>query len=138
MEEIPGIHLRRLQGRLGELVYEFTRLQFRSWSGPETWQPALNAYRCREQIVICVDLAGVDKQAVDLRVEPGRLSLRGRREAPEPNGKQPKAEQILAMEIDYGPFERQLELPAAVDTERIRAEQNNGLLWIYLPLASES
>ncbi|PYL02037.1 MAG: hypothetical protein DME32_07675 [Verrucomicrobia bacterium] len=42
--------------------------------------------------------------------------------------------QILALEIDYGPFEREVRLPADVDVKRARAEQENGLLWIYLPL----
>jgi HSP20 family molecular chaperone IbpA len=41
---------------------------------------------------------------------------------------------MLALEIDYGPFERRVELPAEVDVEQARAEQENGLLWIYLPL----
>jgi len=38
------------------------------------------------------------------------------------------------LEIDYGPFEREIELPAEVDAKQARAEQENGLLWIYLPL----
>jgi len=38
------------------------------------------------------------------------------------------------LEIDYGPFEREVELPAEVDVKQARAEQENGLLWIYLPL----
>jgi len=60
-----------------------------------------------------------------------RITLRGSREAPEPTD---QAVQMLALEIDYGPFEREFELPAEVDVEKARAEQENGLLWIYLPL----
>jgi HSP20 family protein len=138
MGELSSIHLRRLHGRLGELVYEFSRVQFAHLPLPDTWSPAINAYWCSSQITICVDLAGVDKAGLDLQAEPRRLSLRGRREAPEPTGEEPKALQVLAMEIDYGPFERQVELPAAIDPQRVRAEQRNGLLWIHLPLLAES
>ncbi len=43
---------------------------------------------------------------------------------------------MLALEIDYGPFEREVILPAdvEVDVEQAHAEQENGLLWISLPL----
>jgi HSP20 family molecular chaperone IbpA len=44
--------------------------------------------------------------------------------------------QLLAMEIDYGPFEREVLLPASVDIDNVHAEQRNGLLWISLPLKS--
>jgi len=40
----------------------------------------------------------------------------------------------LAMEIDHGPFQREIILPVEVDPNRVIAEQRNGLLWIYLPL----
>ena len=44
-----------------------------------------------------------------------------------------RALQMLALEIDYGRFEREIELPIEVDVEQAEAEQTNGLLWIYLP-----
>lgn len=135
---ISSIHLRRLHSRLGEVVYELSRAQFAQFSPPEAWRPAINAYWCSDRITICVDLAGVGREGLDLQVERRRLSIRGRRELPEPTGKEPKTLQVLAMEIDYGPFERQLELPADVDPQQVTAEQRNGLLWIYLPLRPES
>jgi HSP20 family protein len=136
-EEIQNIHLRRLQGRLGDIVYQLTRVQFSPLAAPNCWSPAINAYLCSDQIVLCVDLAGVEKDRLDLKVEPRRLVLRGRREPPEPQTDAP-AVQILAMEIDYGPFERGIGFPADVETSRVRAEQQNGLLWVYLPLRAQS
>jgi HSP20 family protein len=138
MEDVSSFHLRRLHGRLGEVIYELTRMQFTKFVVPEPWHPAINAYRCEAQIVVCVDLAGVEREGLELRVEPRRLSLQGRRKLPEPAEKEPRPVQVLAMEIDYGPFERQVELPAPVDPQRVTAEQRNGLLWIYLPLLSQS
>jgi HSP20 family protein len=134
---MTSIYLKRLHGRLGDVAFELRRWQFAGFASPDTWQPAINAYRCKGQITICVDLAGVEREALDLRVDARRLSIRGHREAPEP-AKNPEMLQVLAMEIDYGAFERQFELPADVDVQRIMAEQRNGLLWIYLPLRPES
>jgi HSP20 family molecular chaperone IbpA len=40
------------------------------------------------------------------------------------------------MEIDYGPFLRVVQLPAEVevDVDEAQAEQENGFLWIHLPV----
>ncbi len=128
MDTTRNIKLRWLQGTLGDVTV--TRVRF--WqAAPQCWQPAINAFRCENAVRICVDLAGVDKSLIDLTIEPYRVVVRGTREAPEPTD---PTVQMLALEIDYGPFEREVPLPAAVDVEQARAEQENGLLWIYLPL----
>jgi len=136
-DDIHSVHLRRLQGRLGEILYQMTRIQFSQFSTPGNWSPAINAYLCNEQIVLCVDLAGVEQTQLELSVERRRLVLRGRREAPEPQIDQP-AVQVLSMEIDYGPFEREIGFPCDVETGRVRAEHRNGLLWIYVPVRCHS
>jgi HSP20 family protein len=138
MDDTQSIHLKRLHGRLGEVVYQFTKIQFSYFSPPKGWSPAINAYRCDQQIVICVDLAGVERSQLDLSVQAGRLLLRGRREPPEPDCTGQESVQVLAMEIDFGPFEREIALPADIDAQAIRVEQNAGLLWIYLPLRTQS
>ena len=102
-----------------------------------TWQPSLNAYRCEKCIKVCFDLSGVDKDRIDIQIEPGRLVVRGVRQAPEPDSGEPLPRQILAMEIDYGPFVRELRLPAEVLRDEVTAEHRNGLLWINLPLCHE-
>lgn len=131
MKTIRGIKLRWLHETLGDVTYEMTRLQF---AAPATyrWRPAINAFQCDHGLRICVDLAGVDREQVDLTVEPRRMILRGVRPAPEPTGNE-RTVQMIAFEIDYGPFERIVELPSPVDVDRARAEQRNGFLWIELP-----
>lgn len=99
------------------------------------WQPPMNAYLCDKSIRVCFDLAGVDKQHIDIQIEPGRLVVRGVRKAQEPAEHYPQ--QILAMEIDHGPFRRELRLPAQVLRDEVTAEHHNGLLWINLPLSHE-
>jgi HSP20 family protein len=131
MNTIRGIKLRWLHETLGDVTYQLTRLRFVQ-PGPFRWQPAINAFQCDKGLRICVDLAGVDRSQVDLTVEPQRVVIRGTRPAPEPT-QNDRAVQMSAFEIDYGPFERVLELPQAVEVEQAKAEQRNGLLWIELP-----
>ncbi len=115
-----------------------TKVQFSALSAKQTWRPALNVYRCDKCLAICAELAGVDKASIDLRVEPRRLLIRGHREAPEPEDEACKPGEVLAMEIDFGAFERELILTVDIDPQRVTAEQRNGLLWIYLPLLPPS
>jgi HSP20 family protein len=135
MDPIRSIKLRWLQGALYDVTHELTRSQFSQFA-PDTWEPAINAYRCKGCIRVCVDLAGVERSQIDLTIEPRRLIIRGARELPEPKHDEGRAVQLLAMEIDYGPFEREVQLPAEVEIDTAHAEQRNGLLWISLPLKS--
>jgi len=135
MDPISSIKLRWLHGALHDVTYELTRSHFSQFA-PHTWEPAINAYRCRSAVRICVDLAGVERSQIDLTVEARRMLIRGARELPEPSHGEGRAVQLLAMEIDYGPFEREVSLPVEVEVEidKAEAEQRNGLLWISLPV----
>ena len=130
--------LNQLHGRLGDLVYQFTKVQFSQAPARDTWSPALNAYRCPKGFAICVDLAGVPKDEIQIEVHARTVRLEGRREIPEPKGKDEEAVQIIAMEIDAGRFSREVILPAEVESNAVRAEYKEGFLWIYLPFRSQA
>jgi HSP20 family protein len=134
MKNHRTIRLERLQGRLGEVAYQLTKVHFSGFHSPSHWRPAINAYRCARCLRICIDLAGVDKSAIDLELEPGQLTIRGRRELPEPTDAEGRPMQVLAMEIDHGHFQRRIHLPSSVIAAEVTANQQNGLLWIHLPL----
>jgi len=133
MDPISRIKLRWLHGALHDVTNELSRSRFSQFA-PHFWEPAINAYRCEKCVRICVDLAGVERSMIELTVEPRRVLIRGSRELPEPANKDDRMLQLLAMEIDYAPFERNIALPADVEIDKATAEQRNGLLWISLPL----
>ena len=136
MEDTRNIHWKQLQSRLGDIACQLTRVHFASFRASKSWSPAINAYCCRDGIVLCVDLAGVDKSDIQLSVESRRVLIRGQRQPPEPGEAAGSPLQVLALEIDCGPFQREVVLPLDVDPERVEAEQRSGLLWISLPLQS--
>ena len=121
-------------GNTPEIVYQLTRFHF-TRSIP-TWRPQVNVYRFDQCIRICVDLAGVPKANIDLQVEPRRVTIRGTRDVPERSDRDERAVQMLIMEIDYGLFERTIDLPHAINVQEAHAEQENGFLWISLPIKS--
>jgi HSP20 family protein len=105
-------------------------------SSSPSWRPAVNAYRCADQFIIYVDLAGVPPESVEIITDPGRLVIRGRRPAPEPVCVRSERAQMLALEIDQGSFERALDLPQPIDPDRMTTEYNEGLLQIRLPFTA--
>ncbi len=137
MADISSIRLRQLHGQLGSVVYELSRVQFMQFSPSGHWHPAINVYRCEDCVIVCADLAGVKKEQINLHLEAQRLVLRGERQTPEPEEGRHKPVQVLDMEIDYGPFEREVVFPLEVDTSRVNAEHRQGFLWVYLPIRAQ-
>ena len=102
----------------------------------ENWTPNVNLYETDVAYLVCVDLAGVEKAKIDIELIDGRLRLRGKRAVPMSNesGEAPHTRvRMHLMEIDHGPFSRDVELPEDVHRERITARYQDGLLWIDLP-----
>jgi len=102
----------------------------------ETWTPNVNLYETETCYLVCVDLAGVDKQEIDVVTEEHTLRIRGARPVPAPPDYAEAKQRCLRMhlmEIDHGSFCRSVELPDDVDRTEISAAHRNGLLWIELP-----
>jgi HSP20 family protein len=101
----------------------------------ESWTPNVNLYETATSYLVCVDLAGVDKEKIDVEVVDQRLKLKGARVVPTFGPPEAAGEKIRVhlMEIDHGAFTRDVEIPADADRQKITATYRNGLLWIELP-----
>lgn len=115
-------------------TYRVTSVQFSSVSGKTEWTPAMNVYRCADRLIICLDMAGVDLGSVQVKLEKQTLRIAGRRQAPEPDCNHYKVLQILALEIDYGRFEREVQLPFPVSENGAKIEHREGFLWVEAAL----
>jgi HSP20 family molecular chaperone IbpA len=100
-----------------------------------SWRPSVNAYRCSDQFIIFVELAGMPPETIEVLAETNRVVIRGRRPAPEPACLRSELAQLLALEIDQGTFERALDLPQDVDPREVTTDYRHGLLEIRLALA---
>jgi HSP20 family protein len=102
----------------------------------ENWTPSVNLYETAASYLVCVDLAGVDKEKIDVEVADQRLKLRGARTVPShtpPSSEPAEKIKVHLMEIDHGAFTREVEIPADADRHKITATYRNGLLWIEIP-----
>ena len=122
---------------------EIVRRGYFGFTAAETWTPNVNLYEMASRYLVCVDLAGVEKDKIDLTVVDGRLRLRGSRPVPafpadvEPAGGAEKSQDRRArlhlMEIDHGAFTREVDLPEDIRQADIVATYRNGMLWIEIP-----
>lgn len=137
MNDFIHTHLEQMERQLRALAGEFTRVQVARFRATPCWTPAINVYRCADRFVVCVDLAGVNKQDLSVQAEARRLRISGQRLPPEPQTEPREPIQVLVMEIDYGRFEREFRLSQEIDPERAAAEQRDGWLWIQLPMKTD-
>jgi len=122
----------RIVDHMGSMMEELlSRNYFRS-SARDSWTPALNLYETAERYVLCVDLAGMERDEIQVEADRDVLRLHGTR--PRPALSEPPHEvSVHVMEIDSGRFHRKIPLPADVDRDRIEADYRHGYLWITLP-----
>ena len=103
-----------------------------TWSRP-TGMP-VDAYRNGDEFVIAFDLPGVDRNAIDIDVERNVLTVRAERR-PVDLGEQAVA---TLTERPLGVFSRQMFLGDALDTDKIDATYDNGVLVLRIPIAEKA
>jgi HSP20 family protein len=103
-----------------------------TWSRP-TAMP-VDSYRDGDEFVIAFDLPGVLKDAIDIDVERNVLTVRAERR-PLALGDEAVAQ---VCERPLGVFSRQLFLGDALDTDRIDATYDNGVLVLRIPIAEKA
>jgi HSP20 family protein len=96
------------------------------------FRPEVDSFRTENpsSFTIVVDIAGVDPADVHLIAADGTLTISGDREREPCEGRV-----FQQMEIEYGPFERVVQLPEDVDLEQADARYERGLLMVVIPIA---
>lgn len=95
------------------------------------WVPNTDVYSTDTGIVVKVELPGMKSENLEITVEGNRLRIAGNR----PDGCRPPHCSFLVMEISYGPFQSDLELPPGYDLSAAKAIYVNGFLRIDVPKA---
>ena len=92
----------------------------------------MDAWREADTFIVEFDLPGVDPSSIDLDVERNVLTVRADR--PMRDG----VEELVAAERPRGVFSRQLILGDNLDTERIAAGYDAGVLTLRIPVAERA
>lgn len=123
-----------LQGEIQELFADMWQVP--GFAGRRHgYRPQYDCFRIDDPpaVHIVLELPGVDPDSVQLVLTGRTFSILGKRERPIVPGA--RYEQ---MEIQYGPFQRRIELGEDVDPRRTTARYERGVLRVVLPLAQRA
>jgi HSP20 family protein len=112
---------------------DIDRLLERSVSSRSRWLPRVDVFDREAELVVRVEMAGVDPDAMDITVEDRTLTISGSRqfdETSEENG-------FHHREIFTGDFKRTLVLPAGLDASEIKARAESGIVEVTIPRRPE-
>ena len=123
--------MRRLQGEIEELFVDLWQMP-RFSAARSGFRPAVDCFFTEDppQLVVVVELAGVDPDSIELSVEERALTISGSRARPRVPG-----QVYQQAEIEYGRFERRIPLGQDIDTAEASATYEAGMLRITLPVA---
>ena len=124
-------HVGDLQGEIQELFAELWQVP--RYSGlRHGFRPQCDCYRTDDPpaLHVVVELPGVDPASVQVVATDRALLVGGTRDRPQVEGVR-----YHQVEIDYGPFQRRIDLSEDVDTSAATATYEAGMLRIELPLA---
>jgi HSP20 family protein len=95
--------------------------------------PSTDIYEKNETLFVVMEMPGVDKKNVDIRIEDGVLKVEGRLDFSTYQGLQP-----VYTEYNIGHYTRSFSLSDKIDANKIEAEMKDGVLSLMLPKAESA
>ena len=103
------------------------------WGGTRGGAMPMDAYRQGDSVVVKFDLPGVDPGSVELTVERNVLTVKAERPA-----SRDKDADVLVAERPHGEFTRRVVLGRSLDTDRVEAHFDHGVLSLSIPVAEKA
>jgi HSP20 family protein len=95
--------------------------------------PTADIYETDDALNVVLEMPGVDKNSVDIRVEDSVLKIEGRLDFSKYQGLQP-----LYTEYNVGHYSRSFRLSSKIDQNKIAAELKDGVLSLVMPKVEEA
>lgn len=131
----PFRDLRSLQEEVNRLFStNLTRGFGEEGIGRGAWNPSVDIYENKDQIILEAELPGMNRGDFELTVENNVITLRGERNFE----KKDDNDNYHRVERSYGSFTRSFTLPQTVSAEGATAEYTNGVLRVTLPKREET
>lgn len=126
-----------LADQVWQMMHEMGSGNYFRSQAPRPWSPRLNLYETSDVFLVCLELAGMPREDIDVRAADGVLHIVGLRKKPTlPDATGDVSVQL--MEIDSGRFRRKVPIPGDVNTDAIHAVYRHGYLWVIMPRTGET
>jgi HSP20 family protein len=123
----PVFGLRREIDRLFEDTFR------RGQPGRSEWAPAVDIRETAQELTFAVELPGVKLEDVSVTALDGVLTIEGERAEERKEGEEARYHLV---ERNYGSFMRRFQLPPGVDSNKIEADVEHGMLRVRVPKAA--
>ena len=91
--------------------------------------PLTDLWEIDDEVITTIELPGVDKQDIDLKIENNRITVKVEKKTENKE----KKKGAYRFERSYQGFYRKIELPVDVDSDKAKATYKNGILEIRIP-----
>jgi HSP20 family protein len=107
-----------------------------AWYGRngKEWFPKLDVLEQEDAVTVCLELAGVSPENVDVSIRDNVLTISGHKDF----AIQDEGKDFYICEREFGSFRRVIELPPGCDAEHITASQANGVVTIKIARSKEA
>lgn len=124
----PFDDLASLRESMDKLFEEFTTRRPREVA-PAVWPPAVDVYETPNDVVVRVELPGIDPKDVDIQVTQDALTIKGQYKSEQ----EEKGRNYYTRELRSGSFVRTLALPGDIQSDQAKASYRNGIFEIRVP-----
>ncbi|MFZ0950862.1 MAG: Hsp20/alpha crystallin family protein [Candidatus Sulfotelmatobacter sp.] len=131
----PFRELSTLQDRINRAFRESYREGGQDESlATSSFAPAVDVYEDEHNVTLKIEVPGIDEKDIDVSLENNTLTVHGERKIE----KEEKEENYRRVESQYGSFTRTFNLPPTVDSEKVSASYDKGVLKVTLPKKAEA
>ena len=102
-------------------------------NGSLSYSPLMNINEANDEYLVTMDLPGVEKKDVEIKVSDGFLTISGERKIVNQDSENNR----VLHESAHGAFSRSFELSTDIKVDKIKAKFKNGVLTITIPKAEE-
>ena len=99
-----------------------------------TFAPPVDVYEDEHNIILKIEVPGIDEKDIDVRIENNTLTVHGERKFEQ----EEKEENFRRVERQYGSFTRSFTIPNTVDAEGVQANYEKGILKVRLAKKAEA
>jgi HSP20 family protein len=132
---LPG--LADVEARLNKLLEGSLEGPFAGDMAPALgFFPPMEISEMADEVLMTVELPGMDRKDIDISVDEGVLIIRG--EKIEEKKEESEEKKFYLFERSYGTFQRSFTLPRTVDANKIRGEFDKGVLKVHMPKTAEA
>ncbi len=123
----PAVEVDSLQSEVNRMFDSF--FGGRPNGGARRWIPPMDLAETEDELVLTADVPGVDEDEISIEIKDRVLTVSGERR----DSREEKDRGYHRVERSYGRFARSLTLPEGIDSERVVANFDRGVLEVRIP-----